>query len=165
LDVAFCLRPDAERLLDVVTASRPCGGEPLGDRLQALDLKADVVDSGEALAAFDAGRCIVLEIEDGEVDVAVGKEDAARPGIVYLADFLHAEGLDVELRGFLDVLGGQRNVLDLRHRYPPHARSGRPREPRSIPTCVAISRLWRSEVKRPGRQGAAGPQSLTTALT
>jgi len=55
------------------------------------DLKADVMDAGEALAALAAGRRIVLETEDGEVDVAVGEEDAARPGIVDLADFLHAD--------------------------------------------------------------------------
>src|SRR5438105_8046285 len=102
LDVALCARPDAERLLDVVTAARPCCGEPLRDRLEALYLKADVVDAGEVLAALAAGRRIVLEIEDGEVDVAVGEEDAARPRIVDLADFLHAERLDVELRGLLE---------------------------------------------------------------
>src|SRR5262245_6639028 len=119
LDVAFRVRPDAERLLDVVTAARPDGGEPLGDRVEALDLKADVMDAAETLAALAAGRRVILEVEDSEADVAVGEEDAARAGIVHLADFLHAERLDVELRGLLDVLGRQRDVLDLRHRYPP----------------------------------------------
>src|SRR6266850_5705474 len=99
-----------------MTAARSGGGEPLRNRLEALYLKADVVDAGEVLAALAAGRRIVLEIEDGEIDIAVGEEDAARPRIVNLADFLHAERLDVELRGLLDVLGRQRDVLDLRHR-------------------------------------------------
>jgi hypothetical protein len=76
LDVALGARPDAEGLLDVVAAARPRGGEPPGDRLEALDLNADVVDTGEALAALTAGRRVVLEIEDGEVDVTVGESVA-----------------------------------------------------------------------------------------
>src|SRR5262249_15220940 len=67
LDVALCTRPDAERLLDVVTAARPRCGEPLRDRLEALDLKADVVDAGEVLAALAARRRVVLEIQDARL--------------------------------------------------------------------------------------------------
>src|SRR5215831_13521515 len=44
LDVAFGVRADAERLLDVVAAARPGSREPLRDHLEALDLKADVMD-------------------------------------------------------------------------------------------------------------------------
>src|SRR5690349_2556156 len=123
LDIALGVRADAERLLDVMTAARSGFGEPLRDRLEALDLKADVVDAGEALAALDAGRRVVLEVEDGEVDVPVREEDTARAGIVHLADFLHTERLDVEPGGLLDVLGRQRDVLDLRH-WSPSTRAG-----------------------------------------
>src|SRR5262245_55172212 len=71
LDVALGARLDAKRLLDVVTTARSGRGEPLGDRLEALDLKANVVNAGEALAALAAGGRVVLEIEDREIDVAV----------------------------------------------------------------------------------------------
>src|SRR5262249_40138474 len=106
LHVPLSLRPDAKRLLNVVTAARPRGGELFRDRVDALDLKADVVDARESFPALDASGHVVLEVEDGEIDVAVREENTARPGVVDLADFLHAERLDVELRGLLDVLGG-----------------------------------------------------------
>jgi len=73
--------PTPEGLVDVVAGRRPGGLQPLGDRFQALDLEADVVDAAPALAALDAGDGVVLEVEDGEVDVAVAQVVAPRaPG-------------------------------------------------------------------------------------
>jgi hypothetical protein len=103
LDVALCARRDAERLLDVMAAARSGCGEPLGDRIEALDLKADVVDAGEVLAALAPGRRIVLEIEDGEVDVAIGEKTPRVPDR-RSCRLPSCERLDVEPRGLLDVL-------------------------------------------------------------
>src|SRR6267378_6788071 len=63
----------AERLVDVVPRYGPGRLQALGDRLQALDLEADVVDAAPARAALDAGDCVVLEIEDRQIDVTVAQ--------------------------------------------------------------------------------------------
>src|SRR6266850_1174518 len=76
--VALAVLPDPEGLVDVVARRRPGGLQPLGDRFQALDLEADVVDAAPALAALDAGDGVILEVEDGEVDVAVAQVVAPR---------------------------------------------------------------------------------------
>src|SRR5262249_14409638 len=86
LDVPLSLRFDAARLPSVARATRARRRELLRDRVEA-------VDPGEALAALDSRRRIILEREDREVDVAVREKDAARAGIVHLADFLHTERL------------------------------------------------------------------------
>src|SRR5262249_1369568 len=58
---------------------------------------------------------VVLELEDGEVEVAVAQVEPARVRAVDLRDLLHAEHVDVEAGRFVGVLGRQRDVLDLRH--------------------------------------------------
>src|SRR5262245_43392218 len=117
LDVAVGLAAAAEgeRLVDVVAARGAGGRELVRDRLQALDLEAHVVDAAPCLAAVGAGGRVVLEVEDRQVDVTVAQEVAARAEVVDLAALLHAEDLDVEPRGPLDVLGGERDVLELGH--------------------------------------------------
>src|SRR5882672_3187738 len=81
LDVRAMVVADAEGLLDVVPALRAGRGELVEDGLEALDLEADVMDAAEASAALDAGRLIVLEVQDGQVDVAVAQKAAARARI------------------------------------------------------------------------------------
>src|SRR5262249_35847702 len=89
--------------------------EPLGDRFQTLDLETDVVDAAPALAALHAGHGVVLEVEDGEIDVAVAQVVALRSRAVDPGDLLHPEHVDVELRRLVDILGRERDVLDLGH--------------------------------------------------
>src|SRR5438477_11075329 len=69
LDVGAMVVANAQGLLDVVAPLGAGGSELVEDRLETLDLEADVMDAAEAAAALDAGRLIVLEVEDGEVDV------------------------------------------------------------------------------------------------
>src|SRR4026208_914527 len=99
----------------------PCGGRarPRGDGLEALHLEADVVDAAPVLAALDARHRVVPEVEDGQVESAVAQVVAPRPGAVDARDLLHAEHVDVELRGLVDGLGRERDVLDLRHDVSP----------------------------------------------
>src|SRR5215813_683112 len=107
--------PDAQGLVDVVARLRAGGGEALGDRLQAVDLEADVMDAAPALAPLHPRGLVVLELEDGEVEVAVAQVEPARIRAVDLRDLLHAEHVDVEAGRLVGVLGRQRDVLDLRH--------------------------------------------------
>src|SRR5438132_6658285 len=127
LDVAAHARavPHAERVVDVVAAWRARAGELVGDRFQVLDLEPDVVDAAPPRAPLDAGHRVVLEVQDREVEVAVGQVVATGALAVHLSDFLHAEHVDVELRGRVDVLARNGDVLDLRHGLRPSlARKG-----------------------------------------
>ena len=112
---------NAQGLLDVVAPLGAGGSELVEYRLETLDLEADVMDAAEAAAALDARRLIVLEIENREVDVAVTQEAADGARVVDGAHLLHAEDLDVESGRPLHVLGGERDVLDLRHEEPPYS--------------------------------------------
>src|ERR1700674_596338 len=82
LDVAAVARSisDSERRVDVVAGLRPGRLELLGDLLEALHLEADVVDTAPRLAALDAGHRVALEVQDGQVEVAVAQVVALRPG-------------------------------------------------------------------------------------
>ena len=65
------------------TSSRgaePAVGKARGDLVQALHLKADVVDAAEVLAALGAGHGVVLEVQDGQIEVAVAQVVAAGAG-------------------------------------------------------------------------------------
>src|SRR2546426_1863143 len=110
---------DAKGLVDVVTGRRTGGLQPLGDRLQAFDLKADMMDAAPVLAALDACHRIVLEVEDRQIEVAVAQVVAPGVRAVDLRDLLHAEHLDVELGRLVHILGREGDVLDLRHGVSP----------------------------------------------
>src|SRR5262245_10669633 len=110
---------DAERLVDVLAGLGPGVLQPLGDRLEALDLEADVMNAAPARAALHAGDRVVLEVEDRQVEVAVAQVVAPGARAVDLRDLLHAEPVDVELRGLVHVLGREGDVLDLRHGVSP----------------------------------------------
>src|SRR5213078_3524121 len=116
LDVVLVLAlAHAERFVDVVARLGPGGGKPLGDRLEVVHLEPDVMDAGEALAPLGPGHGVVLELEDGQVEIAVAQVVPAGVRVLDPPDLLHAEHVDVELRGLVGVLGGHRNVLDLGH--------------------------------------------------
>src|SRR5204863_1435364 len=86
---------------------------------QVLDLEADVVDAAPARAALDAGDRVVLEVEDGEIEIAIAQVIPASALAIDLADFLHAEHVDVELGSGVDVLARDGDVFDLRHGWQP----------------------------------------------
>src|SRR6185436_11116712 len=104
-----------QRVVYVVAALGADGGQLLGDALEAFDLEAEVVDAGPVLAALDPRHHVVLELENGQVEVAVGEEEPAEVRIVEPADLLHPEYVHVEPGGGFGIRGGQRDVLDLRH--------------------------------------------------
>src|SRR5439155_10555753 len=66
-----------------------------------------------------SGHLIVLEVEDRQVEIAVAEVVARGAGAVHPGDLLHAEDVDVELRGLVHVLGRDGDVLDLRHGLSP----------------------------------------------
>src|SRR5215470_9748765 len=105
----------AERLVDVIAGLGAGVLQPLGDRLEALDLEADVMDAAPARTALHAGDRVVLEVEDRQVEVAVAQVITPGARAVDLRDLLHAEHVHVELRGLVHVLGREGDVLDLRH--------------------------------------------------
>ncbi len=73
------------------------------------------MDAAPAHAALGTGNDVVLEAQDGEVDVAVGQVVARRPIAVELAHLGETEVLDVEVRSRFLVLGLNRNMPDLCH--------------------------------------------------
>src|SRR5204862_6518547 len=74
-----------------------------------------VMEAEPILATLGARHRIFLEAEDREIEVAVAEIVAARAVGVELADLLHVENVGEELCGRLGVLGGDCDVLDLRH--------------------------------------------------
>src|SRR4029453_16857368 len=98
LDVAVpvAVLTDSERLVDVFAGLGPGVLQPPGDRLQALDLEADVMDAAPARAALDPGDRIVLEVQDRQVEVAVAQVIAPSTRAVDLGDLFHAEHVGVE---------------------------------------------------------------------
>src|SRR5262245_50811860 len=113
--------------VDVIARLGACDTPPVGDRFHAFDLEADMMDAAPVFPALHAGHRVVLEVQDGQIDVAVGEIVAAGARAVDLADLLHPEHFDVELRRLVHVLGRDRDVLDLGHAVLPRqilARSG-----------------------------------------
>ena len=76
-----------------------------------IDPEADVVDADIVLAGALRGL-VALEVQDGEVDHAVGQEHALGQRAVELGDFLQADGLLVEFGGLPRILDAQRDVTD-----------------------------------------------------
>src|SRR5215813_1748364 len=145
----------AQGLVDVVAERGAGGSQPLRDLLQAVHLEADVVDAAPLLAALHARHRVVLEVEDGEVEVAVTQVVAAGVGVVDLADFLHPEHVDVEARGLVRVLGRESDVLDLRHDAL-HGPGVRGRGARFDPSGI-VSRRPRRPLPEPRVEGK-GPK-------
>ncbi len=85
--------------------------------VEVFDLKAEMVDAAEIGAVrADVGVLLGLEVEDREIDVAVGqKHRTARVA----ANFAHAERLLVKGGGLCRILGRQSDMLDSGHVFPP----------------------------------------------
>src|SRR5262249_2693951 len=111
----------AQLLVDVFSRDGARRLQPLGDLFQAFDLEAEVVDAAPARSPLDSGDRIVLEVQDRQIDVTVAQVVAPGGRAVELRDLLHAEHVDVELRGLVHVLGREGDVLDLRHGVSPVA--------------------------------------------
>ena len=90
------------------------GGEAGFDFLEAFDLEADVVDAFPVFAAL-AGYGVALEVEDRHVYVAVAEHEAFGVVAVELGYLAEPEHLGVEFGGLFGVVGGDGDVLDLRH--------------------------------------------------
>src|SRR5262245_28631650 len=112
-------RTDTERLVDVVTRLRTSFGQLLRNRLQAFNLETDVVNATVVFAAFHTRNNVILEIENGQVDVPIAEVVAFRTRTVDLGNFLHAEHVDIKLGSGVDILGREGNVLDLWHDTSP----------------------------------------------
>src|SRR6516164_1679176 len=154
----------AERLVDVIAGLGAGVLQPLGDRLEALDLEADVMDAAPARTAFHAGDRVVLEVEDRQVEVAVAQVITPGARAVDLRDLLHAEHVHVELRGLVHVLGREGDVLDLRHAVSPvqvvrapvlvPVLAGYTGDPRKARTMISGHRRLRAAGGSPARQRA-----------
>src|SRR5438132_12730888 len=112
-------RADTERLVDVVTRLRTSFGQLFRNRLQAFHLETDVVDATVVFAAFRTRNHVILEIEDGQVDVPITEIVAAGTRAIDLGNFFHAEHVDIKLGRGVDILGREGNVLDLWHDTSP----------------------------------------------
>src|SRR2546430_17730585 len=71
LHVGTMVVAHSESLFDVAAPLGAGRGELVEDRLETLDLEAAVVDAAETTASLDAGRLIVLAIQDGQGHVAI----------------------------------------------------------------------------------------------
>src|SRR5262245_48024635 len=110
---------DTERLVDVVTRLRTSCCQLLSNRLQAFNLKTDMVDATVVFTAFNTSNDVILEIEDGQVDVPVAEVVAFRARTVELGNFFHAEHVNIKLSSGVNILGRKGNVLDLGHDTSP----------------------------------------------
>ena len=72
----------SERDVDIIARLGGAGLLQLrGSLLEALHLKTDVMDATPARAALSAGNDVVLEAQNGEIDVAVGEEITGGTGL------------------------------------------------------------------------------------
>src|SRR6185295_12109985 len=111
--------------------------------LQIVDDEAHVVDAVEVLAALVAGRVVGVELEEREVDHAVGEREAVAIRRLDIVHFLEAEGLLVELGG----------GLELRHRDGDVAQLGSHRFSGSYVFSNTAKRLALASKPAPGRSG------------
>ena len=105
-----------ERGVDV-GARLGCAGllQLLDHLIETLDLKTDVMDAAPARAALGACDDVVLEAQNGKIDVAVGEEVTGGARAVELSHLLQPEVLYVEPLGRLFILGLNRDMPDLCH--------------------------------------------------
>src|SRR5581483_10889139 len=110
-ELALEVHPAAALQLAVELAA--VRADALAERLQVVDDEAHVVDADEILAALVARGVVGMELEEREVDDAVGEGQAVTIGRLDEAHLLEAEGALVELRGALQVGDGDRDVPQL----------------------------------------------------
>src|SRR5262249_55558970 len=108
--------------------------------------EADVVDADIVRARALRGL-VALEVQDGEVDHAVGQEHALSQRGVEFRDFLQAHGLLVELCSFPRILDAEGDVTDAAsglsgHRFCSLSPGSDPRSVTSITRgCTSPCRL------------------------
>src|SRR5215813_13496229 len=110
---------NTKRLVDIVTRLRTSCCQLLRNRLKAFNLETDMVDATVVFAAFNTRHYVILKIEDGQVDVPVAEVVAFSTRAIELGNFFHAEHFNIKLRGGVDILGRDGNVLDLGHDTSP----------------------------------------------
>src|SRR6516164_8231232 len=81
--------------------------DPRDRCVHIVDLKADVINAQFHRLSLHPWT----QIQNRDVQMAIGKIDAALTG----AHLFQAKGLFIECRGFFDIAGAKRNMLDLRH--------------------------------------------------
>src|SRR5688572_5620257 len=86
----------------------------LGVSLEVVDDEAHVVDAVEILAALVAGGVVAMELEQREVDDAVGEGEPVAIGGFDVVHFLETERLLVELGRRLELGDRDRDVTKLR---------------------------------------------------
>src|SRR5215471_3915171 len=88
--------------------------DPRDRRVDIIDLKADVINAQFHRLSLHTWT----QIQNRNIQMAIGKIDAALTG----AHLFQAKGLFIECRGFFDIAGAKRNMLDLRHGLSSSAR-------------------------------------------
>src|SRR5215467_5902296 len=112
-------RTDTERLVDIVTRLRTRCCQLLGNGLQAFNLETDMVNTTVVFAAFHTRNDVILEIEDGQVNVPVAEVVAFGPRAIDLGNFFHAKHVNIKLGRGVHILGREGNVLDFWHDTSP----------------------------------------------
>src|SRR5262249_5590121 len=90
-----------------------------GDCLQAFHLEANMVNTTPLFAALGPSHRVALEVEDGQIDIAVAEVVPLRARPVELGNFFHAEHFDIVLGGLIYILRRDGNVLNLWHGVSP----------------------------------------------
>src|SRR5262249_53147813 len=119
----------------VGVAHDPCGAGVARDFAlfdDIVDPETDVVDANEILA-HSLRRLIGLELQEGQIDDAIGQEYAFGERAVELRYLLEPERLLIELRSLPRILNAQCDMADtafhlLRHGRPPVGCSGLQRD-------------------------------------
>src|SRR5215472_2770741 len=85
--------------------------------VEVFDLEAEMMNAA-VIGSIGAniGGFFSLPIQDRQIDIAVGQKDCAVRGP---PNFLHSKGFLVKVSHLCGLPGGQRNVFDARHRFPP----------------------------------------------
>ena len=110
----------------VWVAHDPCGATVAHDFTlfdNIVDPEANVVDA-DVILARTLRRLVGLELQEGQIDDAIGQEYAFGERAVELRYLLEPERLLVELRGLPRILNAQCDMADtafhlLRHGEPP----------------------------------------------
>jgi hypothetical protein len=77
-----------------------------------VDLEAEVVQALVARCTFRVGRIVVLEFEDGQVDVAIGQKVAGGEVRIRHPNLLQTEGLLEKGGNLVRVLGRNGDMPD-----------------------------------------------------
>src|SRR5262249_28241026 len=106
LDIAVLLTtmPYAQRLIHIIAGLRTGFRQLRGDRLEAFHLEANMVNATPLFAALGPSHRVALEVEDGQIDIAVAEVVPLRARPIELGNLFHAEHFDIELGGLIYIL-------------------------------------------------------------